>query len=148
MTPHRPLSSWHLAPLQRLRALPARSPWLLGLLVFVVLLKAATPLLATLSARERAVSLAEICSVYGVRLVAIEEPADRSKQPPSGHAGSEHCVLAPLLGAALLAAPVAPMVQLHAPAQARFQVPAKPPLPPDAGLAWLAGRTHAPPSLA
>lgn len=93
-------------------------------------------------------SLAEICSVYGVRLVAIEEPASASKQSPSGHAGSEHCVLAPLLGAALLAAPVAPMVQLHAPAQARFQVPAKPPLPPDAGLAWLAGRTHAPPSLA
>ncbi len=138
---------WHPIPLQRLRTLLARCPSLLWLLVFVVLLKVATPLLATLSARERAVPLAEICSVYGVRTVALEEPADASEPLTAGHASSQHCVLTPLLGAAMLAAPVVAAVQLHAPAQTRFQAPAKSPLPPDAGLAWLAGRTHAPPSL-
>jgi hypothetical protein len=135
---------WHPVPLQRLRVLTARRPLLAWLLVFVVLLKAATPLLATVSARERAVPLAEICSVYGVRSMALEEPPGTSRPDPSGHAGSEHCVLTPLLGAAMVAAPAA-AVQLHAPAQARFQPPAISPLPPDAGLAWLAGRTRAPP---
>jgi len=134
------------APLQPLRVLPARRPLLAWLLVFVVLLKAATPLLATLSARERAVPLAEICSVYGVRSVALEEPSGTSKPRPSEHASSEHCVLTPLLGAAMLTAPAGAAVQLHAPAQPLFQPPAaNSPLPPDAGLAWLAGRTRAPP---
>lgn len=141
------MSPWPPIPLQRLRALTARRPWLVWLLVSMVLLKAATPLLATVSARDRAVSLGEICSVYGVRSVAAEEPSDASKPVPSGHESPGHCVLAPLLGAAVLAAPAMAAVQLHAPAQTHVQAPAKSPLPPDAGLAWLAGRTHAPPSL-
>ena len=138
---------WHPISLQRLRALAARRPSLLWLLLFVVLLKVATPLLATLSARERAVPLAEICSVYGVRTLALEEAGDASEPLAAGHASAQHCVLTPLLGAAVLAAPVVAAVLLHAPAQTRLQAPAKAPLPPDAGLAWLAGRTHAPPSL-
>jgi hypothetical protein len=137
----------HPVPLQPLRALPARRPLLVWLLVCVVLLKVATPLLATVSARERAVSLAEVCSVYGVRSIALKEPSDTSKPVPSGHADAGHCVLTSLLGAAVVAAPAVAAVQLHAPAPTRFQALAKSPLPPDAGLAWLAGRTHAPPPL-
>src|SRR5439155_11246275 len=64
--------------LQQLRALPARRSWLLWLLVLMVLLKAAVPLLAATTARERGVSLADVCSVYGVRTAALEQGSDTS----------------------------------------------------------------------
>lgn len=129
--------------LQRLRAFPARRPWLLWLLVFVVLLKAAVPLLAVSSARERGVSLAEVCSVYGVRTLADDQEPDSTKQ--SEHASSQDCALTPLLGAAILAAPTLAAVELHAPAPLHFTAPAESLSPRDASLAWLASRTHAPP---
>jgi len=131
--------------LQQLRALPARRSWLLWLLVLMVLLKAAVPLLAATTARERGVSLADVCSVYGVRTAALEQGSDTSKPAQSEHAGSEHCALTPLLGTAALTSPPVAAVLLHAPAQAQVQRPAEPSARPDASLDWLAVRTHAPP---
>lgn len=133
------------SPIRQLRALPARRPSLLWLLAFVVLLKAAVPLLAAASAHEQAVSLAEVCSAYGVRTVALEQESDTSKPASAEHGGSEHCALMPLLGAAAIASPPLAAVQLHAPAEARAELPPAPMPRPDASLAWLAARTHAPP---
>jgi len=132
-------------PLQQLRALPARRPWLLWLLAWVLLLKAAVPLLAAASARERGVSLAEVCSVYGVRTVTLEQGSESSKPAQSEHAGSEQCALTPLLATAVLTSPPVAAVLLHAPTQAQLQRPAVPLARADASLDWLAVQTHAPP---
>ena len=133
------------SPLHLLRTLPARRPSLLWLLALIVLLKAAVPLLAAASARERGVSLTEVCSVYGVRTVALEQGSDTSKPAQSEHAGSEHCALTPLLGMAVLASPPVAAVRLHAPAQAQLRRPGEPLARSDASLDWLVARTHAPP---
>jgi hypothetical protein len=132
-------------PLQLLRALPARRPSLVWLLALIVFLKAAVPLLAAASARERGVSLAEVCSVYGVRTVAPEQGLDTPKPAQSEHAGSEHCALTPLLGTAVHASPPVAAVRLHAPAKARLQRPAEPLAQSNASFDWLVARTHAPP---
>jgi hypothetical protein len=128
-----------------MRVLPTRRAWLLWLLMFVVLLKAAVPLLAVSSARERNVSLAEVCSVYGVRTFIGGEAFDSSRPAQSEHASSQDCVLTPLLGAGALAVPALSAVELHAPAG----VPPGPlcelPSLQDASFAWLASRAHAPP---
>ena len=134
----------HVTP-QQLRALPARRPSLLWLLVFVVLLKAAVPLLAASSARERGLSLADVCSVYGVRTTGTEQTPDTTKRVQVEHASSEHCVLTPLLAGAVLATPTVAAVLLHARTHRRAQPPAELPSTPDASFAWLASRTHAPP---
>ena len=131
--------------LQRLRAFPTRRRWLLWLLVFAALLKAAVPLLAVSSARERGVSLAEVCSVYGVRTITGEQGPDSSKPTQSEHASSQDCALTPLLAAAILAGPALAAVALHAPARAYLTAPAEPLSPRDASFAWLTGRAHAPP---
>jgi len=132
-------------PLQLLRVLPARRPALLWLLVLMVFFKAAVPLLAAASARERGVSLAEVCSVYGVHTVAPEQGSESLKPAQSEHAVSEHCALTPLLASAVLASPPVAAVRLHAPAQAQLQRPAELVAQSDASLDWLVARTHAPP---
>lgn len=132
-------------PLQLLRALPARRPSLLWLLVLMVFFKAAVPLLAAVSARERGVSLAEVCSVYGVRTFAPEQGLETPNPAQSEHAGSEHCALTPLLASAVLASPPVAAVRMHAPAQPQLQRPAEPLAQSDASLDWLVARTHAPP---
>jgi hypothetical protein len=138
------MNSDHIT-LERLRAFPTRRSWLLWLLVFVALLKAAVPLLVASSARERGVSLVEICSVYGVRTVADDPVSDSPAPMQSEHASSQDCALTPLLGAAVLIAPTPAAVDRHAPARLHFAAPAEPLPPRDASFAWLASRTHAPP---
>ncbi len=124
-------------------ALPARAwAWLL---VALVLLKAAVPLVATVAAARQGVALAEVCSVYGVRLVAADMGTSHPEPSPgSTHADEEHCVLGSLLGGAAPAASLA--AQLLAPV-GRHTVAAMPqrPLPRDASRLWLMARLHAPP---
>jgi hypothetical protein len=140
--------SAHATPLQRVRALPAR-PLLLWMLAMLLVLKAAVPLLASASAMQRGVALAEVCSVYGVRVGMPHEHADAQSDAPapkgSDHASGEHCTLTPVLGSGLLAASAIAAVLLRVPADVRtVQLVDVPPLP-DASRGWLADRAHAPP---
>lgn len=117
--------------------------WLAG----VLLLKAAVPLIAASAAHQRGVTLAEVCSVYGVRTVSAEQ-YQSTPQPQAEHAGDDHCGLAPALGAVMLGDVPKSAVALHAPAAARAAPSPIFKLPPDRHLAWLLGRTHAPPTQA
>lgn len=71
--------------------------------------------------------------------------------PANGHSPAvalehrEHCALSPLLGHAIAAAPVLAPVLLHAPAQTASPAATAPIALHDAGRAWLAQRSHAPP---
>lgn len=75
-------------------------------------------------------------------------------EPTGGHPPAvalehrEHCALSPLLSHAIAAAPSVAPVLLHAPAQTVQPPAAEPAALRDAGRAWLAQRSHAPPPLA
>jgi hypothetical protein len=131
---------------QHRRHRPARSPLWSWVLALAFVLKAATPLLATAAADVRGVTLAEVCTAYGVRTVAVAPADGHGEHPaPEPHTDSQ-CVLSPLLHSAPLAAPAA-AVLLHAPQQARLPQHAALPLPcADASRRWLAARLHAPPA--
>lgn len=132
--------------LQSARRTPAWVAWVVAALL---LLQAAVPLLAAKAAELRGLSVVEVCSVYGMRAVAIDRDGqvDQAPAPHDTQAhGSEHCVLSPLLTAALDHPPLA-AVHLHAPAP-REAAPAAPRiLPPDALRIWQAARKHGPPPL-
>ncbi len=128
----------------QLRRHPLRTALWLWLVVAVFLLKAATPLLALAAANARGVALAEVCSVYGVRMVAVESSPD--DLPAVLHDGGQaHCVLSTVLHSVPLAT-VPAAVWLHAPAPPPLsrQVAARP-APADASQRWLAAQLHAPP---
>lgn len=105
------------------------------------------PMLASASAHAQGKAVVEVCTVYGVSLVALDgqDPAP-APDPLSDH-GSEHCALSALT--ALVDPPVGlvgalPMAQATEPApraQARLFVP-------DASAAWVARLKHGPPALA
>jgi hypothetical protein len=120
------------------------------LAVCALLLKAAVPMLATASAEAQGKALAEVCTVYGVSWVALDdttgggEPAAPAHGAP--HAG-DHCALAGLLA---LAAPgataVAPVLPAGAPAAA---APRATPAPAhDRSAHWAARLKHGPPAIA
>lgn len=123
-----------------------RNPLWFWVLALAFVLKAATPLLATAAADVRGVTLAEVCTAYGVRTVAVAPADGHGEHPaPQPHTDSQ-CVLNPLLGCAPLAMPMA-AVLLHAPQQATLPPHAALPLPrADASQRWLAARLHAPPA--
>jgi hypothetical protein len=131
------------------RRLPRRSArswvWWLALALVV---QGAVPLLAALAARSQGVALAEICSVYGMRLAAANEADDeRAPLSPQHAGGGAHCPLASLL-AGLAPPPGLPAVELHAPARARERpVAVHTAHPLDASRRWLARRLHAPPAV-
>jgi len=123
---------------------PLARAWLCAM-VAVLLLQAAVPLLATWAARSRGVALVEVCSVYGVRTVAVDAPGEKA---PAYVASDSPCALASLLGP-WAPVPVAALPPLPAP---RFAAnighePGAPP-PPDASQRWLTWRLHAPPHTA
>ena len=124
--------------------MPRSRAWLWAM-VALLLLKAAVPLLAMAAAQSRGVALVEVCSVYGVRTVAVDGPAEPA---PIHAAGEGHCTLASLLGpwapvpaAALPQIPISaaidgPTVELGGPPRA------------DASQRWLTAQLHAPPHTA
>jgi hypothetical protein len=115
--------------------------------VCALLLKAAVPLLASASAQAQGKTLVEVCTVYGVATVALD---DSSPQPAPEHArahSGEHCTLTALLsfaapeGQAQLAVPVAQGSAAPPLAQSPSQAP-------DACATWVARLKHGPPALA
>lgn len=132
------------------RTRTTRQAWLWCLAALLVL-KAAVPLLAAAAAAHRGVSLAQVCTVYGVRTAAAAAtmPADHVHSQSHGdtlpdHGGGEHCALASLAGGPLPT--VLPAVPGHAPPQAPLATAAvSTALPADAALRWLSAQLHAPP---
>jgi hypothetical protein len=128
----------------------SRSSWstrfALWVAVCALLLKAAVPMLASASAQVQGKALVEVCTVYGVATVALD---DQGSSPAPEHATShagEHCALSALVALAAPEAWVA--VTLVAPAAAATVLPA-PSLPgPDADAAWAARLKHGPPAFA
>ena len=134
----------HTTPRRLLRRSARSWVWWLAL---ALVIQGAAPLLAALAAGSQGVALAEICSVYGMRVVAASEADDHESSPlsPQHAGGGAHCPLVSLL-AGLAPPPGLPAVELHAPARARERpVAVHATLPLDASRRWLARRLHAPP---
>ena len=126
----------------------SRSRWALWLFAAALLLKAAMPMLASASAQVQGKTVVEICTVYGVSLVALDaqDPAPAPADHAADHTG--HCTLTALT--ALAAADPALLAVL-------FDVPAPPaaappaersPREPDPSARWVARLHHAPPARA
>jgi hypothetical protein len=133
------------------RTRTAHQAWLWCLAALLVL-KAAVPLLAAAAATQRGVSLAQVCTVYGVRTAAAVAamPADPVHPAAPGdtlpdHGAGQHCALASLAGGPLPDA--LPAVLVHAPPLVPLhEAHARAVLPHDAALRWLSARLHAPPT--
>lgn len=116
--------------------------------VAALLLKAAVPLLAVAAARAQGHALVEICSVYGVKTVAVDvqgQPVDAD--PHDAAEAGPHCTLAAVLAVAGTVSAV--IGSPYAGVQGRERPPEH--LPPnrrDRTACWLASLTHAPPSRA
>lgn len=111
---------------------------------FALLLKAAVPLLAATAAGAQGKTLVEVCSVYGVRTVALDSAP--TEHPADAAHGGEHCALASLLALGGGAPPTAQPAL--APAAIDAATPAIATQPQDASARWLAGLKHAPPARA
>lgn len=130
-------------PMSRRPPLPFSSRFALWLFACALLLKAAVPLLASASAEVQGKALVEVCTVYGVKTIALDgEPAP---DHPAAHAG-DHC---PLSAVVALGGPAPEAAAAVVPASAVFAwlPPATAP-PVDASARWLAQRHHAPPLIA
>jgi hypothetical protein len=123
------------------RALPSR--FALWLFACALLLKAAVPLLASASAEAQGKALVEVCTVYGVKTIALDgEPAHEQK---ATHAG-DHCALSAVMA---LAAPQP--TDLASVAPRALQVVPSPhagEAAPDASARWRAQLKQGPPALA
>jgi len=132
-----------------LRFLPTTRRWALWVFAMALLLKAAVPMLASAAAEVQGKTLVEVCTVYGVKTIAL----DASSEAPhdSGHSashGAEHCALGGLLVAAALDAPEAsPRVAADA-GSLRLAPDRHRPAPRDASAAWVAQLKHGPPPFA
>jgi len=120
------------------------SRWALWLFAAALLLKAAMPLLASASAHAQGKAVVEVCTVYGVSLVALDgqDPA-----PATDHLvdhGAQHCSLSALT--ALIDPPGNAATPLPSPLPADGAPPAQArPLAPDASTVWAARLKHGPP---
>jgi hypothetical protein len=123
-------------------------PWA-WLLVLAFLAKAAVLLVATAAAKQQGVALAEICSVYGVRTVAVDWGAqDSDKTPAAGQHNPDgaQCVLSSLLGSEPPPVVAAPMPrEVKQPLLSRRAI-GPTPQGIDASRRWLAAQLHAPPA--
>jgi len=121
--------------------------WALWVFAAALLLKSAMPWLASASAQMQGKALIEVCSVYGVSLVA---PVGDAGEPAPDHTtahGSEHCALTALTALA----PIEPAVFAPVPVllHAASQPPAHPSSQaPDACATWVARLKHGPPAFA
>jgi len=122
------------------------SRWAAWAFALALLLKAAVPMLASASAHVQGKTLVEVCTVYGVATVALDE---QSPQPAPDHAtahSGDHCTLTALMAftapeaqaAALPVALLAASPPLYHPA----------PQAPDACATWVARLKHGPPTSA
>ena len=126
------------------------SRWAFWLLAAALLLNGAMPLLASASAHAQGKSLVEVCTVYGVLLVAPPQAGtEPGNEPASDHAAphaSEHCALTAL---ATLASPEPPAITTAL--VLRHKTPSLPAYPasqaPDACATWVARLKHGPPIL-
>ena len=123
------------------------SRWALWVFAAVLLLKAAMPMLASASAHAQGKAVVEVCTVYGVSLVALDgqDPA-----PATDHLadhGNEHCALSALTA---LVEPPAVLVPALPEAQHAETAPRERArlFAPDASAAWVARLKHGPPALA
>lgn len=120
--------------------------WALWLAAFALLLKAAVPMLATASAHVQGKTLVEVCTVYGMATIAVDDQGSPLPQSDTdgAHAG-EHCVLSGLL--ALGVPPAVKTVDLASPMPgASLRVAATYFQTPDANAAWIARLKHGPPA--
>ena len=120
--------------------------WTLWVFAAALLLKSAMPFLASASARVQHKALVEVCTVYGVALVAPDGdgPAEAPAHDQSNAHAGDHCALTalaalapaqpPLPSAARLPTAGPPPVCVHTPSQA-----------PDASAMWVARLKHGPP---
>jgi hypothetical protein len=114
------------------------------------MLKAVMPLLASAAAHLQGKSLVEICTVYGVRTVLLDDQGHVSQAPAHqderGH-GVEHCALTALtaLGTGHAPEAVAASVATHGTRLLREGVDA---MPHDACASWMAQRKQGPPAQA
>lgn len=126
-------------------------PWssrlALWLAVCALLLKAAVPMLASASAQAQGKTLVEVCTVYGVATVALDDSGQGAPDHAAPHAGGDHCALNALMA---LATPEPAVLATSVPPQpARPLVPARATaVPRDASAAWAAGLKHGPPAFA
>lgn len=109
------------------------------------MLKAAVPMLAAMAAQAQGKALVEVCTVYGVATVPLDDGAPAAPHAPS--ATGDHCVLAAVL--ALGAAPAATAAPRVAPPDERDGVlPARSSDAEDADDVWRARLGHGPPARA
>jgi len=109
------------------------------------------PMLASASAHAQGKAVVEVCTVYGVSLVALDgqDPGQNPAPAPDPLAdhGNEHCALSALTALAeppMGTVPALPAAQPAEPAPLeRGRQPA-----PDANAAWVARLKHGPPALA
>jgi hypothetical protein len=110
-----------------------------------LLLKAAVPMLASASAQMQGKTLVEVCTVYGVATVAIDDQGSAPEHDASAH-NADRCALNAVMALALPDA-AAPLVVTASHAAA------PPPLhpssqAPDACATWVARLKHGPPAFA
>jgi hypothetical protein len=122
---------------------PFSSRFALWLFACALLLKAAVPLLASVSAEARGLALVEVCTVYGVKTVALDgEPAPEHQ---ATHAG-DHCALSAVMA---LAAPQPAAVHTLAPSVPQAAPPTQAVHAAlDASARWRAQLKQGPPALA
>ena len=123
------------------------SRWAVWAFALALLLKAAVPMLASMSAQMQGKTLVEVCTVYGVATVALDDSGE-TKPMPADHAGahgSEHCALSAVL--ALAAPEPGPVIAVVA-TEWVHELPVRTHEPaPDAEADWIARLKHGPPSL-
>lgn len=124
------------------------SRWALWAFALALLLKAAVPLLASVSAQWQGKSLAEVCTVYGVSTVALgtQDPAPVPDHGDGVAHGSEHCTLTALMALTVPEPQTQP--PSLAPQRAGSTLVGHPaPRAPDACGTWMARLKHGPPLL-
>jgi hypothetical protein len=124
--------------------------WALWVFAAAMLLKSAMPFLAQASAQMQGKTLYEVCTVYGVSLVAVDDsaPDPSEKAPASDHAagqGSGHCALSTLATLASFTAPLLPPQAANAGSHLHLRAVSSAP-PPDASALWFARLKHGPPA--
>jgi hypothetical protein len=122
------------------------SRWALWVFAAALLLKAAMPMLASASAHAQGKAVVEVCTVYGVSLVALDGQDPVPAPDHLAEHGAQHCALSGLT--ALIEPPIAAAAMtLQAPSPTESAPPARAaPRAPDASAAWVARLEHAPPA--